>query len=196
MNRRRLLLVRHAPTAATRRSAFPDDEPLDERGREQAAALAGVLTDAPTVTSPARRARETSELAGLGDAEIDPDLAELRFGAWAGATLEAVHAEDPERLAAWLSSPDAAPPGGESLRELAGRLRRFLDRTSDAGRDLVAITHGGPVKVAVLLALGAPLDAIWRIDVAPCSGTELHPRPDGGWSVVGLNRPLRAEVAV
>ena len=40
---RTLLLVRHAPTSATRASAFPADEPLDERGRRAAAGLAAAL---------------------------------------------------------------------------------------------------------------------------------------------------------
>lgn len=115
MTRRRVLLVRHASTSATRRSAFPCDEPLDARGRTAAAALGGALPDAPTVTSPARRARETARLAGRDAATVDPDLAELDFGGWAGATLEEVHARDPEPLAAWLTSPDARPDGGWRL---------------------------------------------------------------------------------
>jgi hypothetical protein len=40
---RRLLLVRHASTRATRAVAFPVDEPLDEHGRNAAARLAGAL---------------------------------------------------------------------------------------------------------------------------------------------------------
>ena len=40
---RRLLLVRHAPTSATRGHAFPTDEPLDDRGRVAAAALGAAL---------------------------------------------------------------------------------------------------------------------------------------------------------
>ena len=44
---RTLLLVRHAPTSATRASAFPADEALDERGREQAAASRGGVAAAP-----------------------------------------------------------------------------------------------------------------------------------------------------
>ena len=40
---RRLLLVRHAATAATRAAAFPADEPLDERGAAAAATLADRL---------------------------------------------------------------------------------------------------------------------------------------------------------
>jgi hypothetical protein len=38
----------------------------------------------------------------------------------------------------------------------------------------------------VVHALGAPLDALWRIDVAPLARTELHGR-DGRWNVRALN---------
>ena len=54
----RLLLVRHAPTAATRRAAFPADESLDDDGIARAATLAAAVADAhEAVCSPALRAR-------------------------------------------------------------------------------------------------------------------------------------------
>ena len=62
----RLTLVRHAPSDATRRSAFPLDEPLDARGRDEARALAPRLGRFDVAwTSPAARARQTAEALGL-----------------------------------------------------------------------------------------------------------------------------------
>ena len=58
----------------------------------------------------------------------------------------------------------------------------------------MAITHGGVIKAAVLCALDAPLDAFWRIDVAPLSLTVLHAH-DGRWSVGCVNSPLTADSA-
>jgi hypothetical protein len=37
-------------------------------------------------------------------------------------------------------------------------------------------------------ALGAPLDAFWRVDVAPLSITELHAH-DGRWTLTRTNAP-------
>src|SRR5439155_5979346 len=68
---RRLLLVRHAPTRATRATAFPLDEPLDDAGRLAATALAAALpARCELLSSPAVPCRETAEAAGLS-----PELA-------------------------------------------------------------------------------------------------------------------------
>lgn len=180
----RLLLVRHGPTASTRSAAFPADEPLDDGGVRDARRLRDVLAAADAAfSSPALRARQTAEAAGLS-AERDPDLAECDFGIWATLTLEAIHARDPDGLQAWFEDPDAAPHGGESHAQMAERVRCFLGRV---GRGTtVAVTHGGVVKTALIEALGAPYPSFWRIDVAPASITELR-RRDGAWTVARAN---------
>ena len=189
---RRLVLVRHATTAAVRAAAFGADEPLDERGRAAAAALRGALARADeTYVSTALRARQTAEAAGWAPAMVDPALDECDFGRWAGRTLAEVHAAEPEAAATWMAEPDAAPHGGESLTALLRRVARWLD--DQAGRDgsAVAVTHGGVVKAAVIAALDAPAPAFWRIDVGPAALTELHAH-DGRWTVVRVNERPRA----
>ena len=121
---RRLLLVRHAPTDATRQSAFPRDEPLDQRARREATRLAARLPQrCEAVTSPARRCRETALAAGL-DPTPEPALAECDFGSWAGRSLADVDAADPAGARAWMTHPDSAPHGGESLAVLCTRIAR------------------------------------------------------------------------
>jgi broad specificity phosphatase PhoE len=184
---RRLLLVRHAPTSATRAAAFPADESLDERGRSQAAALRARLPSrCEVLCSPARRCVETADAAGLAAPRLEPSLAECDFGAWAGRSLAEVHAADPVSAGAWMSDPAASPHGGESLAALATRVACWLDDQARRDGPAVAITHGGVVKAAVVQALGAPLDAFWRIDCAPLSITELHAH-DGRWTLTRLN---------
>jgi broad specificity phosphatase PhoE len=194
---KRLLLVRHAATAVTRAAGFPADEPLDERGRAEAAALAGALpARAAWLSSPALRCRETAAAAGVPAPRVVEALAECDFGAWGGRTLAEVHAADPDVASAWMTDPDAAPHGGESLAAFAARVARWLD--GEAARDghAVAFTHGGVVKAALVHALGAPLAAFWQVDVAPLSVTELHAH-DGRWTVTRMNAPAdRAARAV
>jgi len=185
--RRRLLLVRHAPTHATHAAAFPLDEPLDARGREAAALLADALpARCEALSSPALRCRQTAEAARLGEPAIEPELRECDFGAWAGRTLADVHAAEPDAAAAWMLDGDACPHGGESLAALAERVAGWLGRQAAADGCTVAITHGGVVKAALVHALGAPLEAFWRIDVAPLAITELHAH-DGRWTVTRVN---------
>jgi broad specificity phosphatase PhoE len=183
---RRLLLVRHAPTDATRQSAFPRDEPLDERARRQAARLAGRLPQScEAVSSPALRCRETALAAGL-DPTPDPALAECDFGTWAGRSLADIDAADPAAARAWIADPDCAPHGGESLTDFARRVGRWLDGQARRSGNAVAVTHAGVVKGALVHALGAPIESFWRIDVAPLAITELHGH-DGRWTISRVN---------
>ena len=191
---RRLLLVRHAATAATRAAAFPADEPLDERGAASATTLRDRLPflDAESrsgaqrcelACSPALRCVQTAAAAALTAPCLEPLLVECDFGSWAGRSLADVPEAD---AGAWMTDPAAAPHGGESLRAFAARVARWLDAQARLDGRSVAITHGGVVKAAVVHALGAPLEAFWRIDVAPLSITELHAH-DGRWTVVRTN---------
>ena len=176
---RSLLLVRHAPTSATRAAAFPADEELDERGRELATGLAAKLPRRSEVmTSPARRCRQTAEAAGLA-AAVDERIAECDFGTWAGRSLADVNADEPAAVQSWMLDPDASPHGGESIA------RWLDDQAAQEGR-VTVITHGEVVKAAMVHALGAPLVAFWRIDATPLAITELHAH-GGRWTVVRLN---------
>ncbi|HUE28628.1 MAG TPA: histidine phosphatase family protein [Solirubrobacteraceae bacterium] len=177
--------MRHASTTATRASAFPLDEPLDERGRADAARLRAVLLEGgEAVSSPALRCRETAEAAGLRP-RLEPRVVECDFGSWGGSTLAEV---DAAALGAWIADPDAAPHGGETLRGFTARIAEWLDAGPDCA---TVITHGGVVRAAVVHALGAPLDAFWRIEVSPVSVTELE-RHDGRWTLKRLNHLVNA----
>lgn len=180
--------MRHAATPATRAFAFPADEPLDVRGRADAATLADALPASvdSVVCSPAARCRQTAEAAGLTVAAVDAALGECDFGDWAGRTLAEVHGTDDAASLAWMTDPDAAPHGGESLRTFSARVAAWLDGEAVRDGRTVAVTHGGVVKAAVVHALGAPVDAFWRVDVAPLSVTELHAH-DGRWTVSRVN---------
>lgn len=182
--------MRHAPTAATRSYAFPGDEPLDERGIAAAAEL-DLPARAEVLCSPSRRCRETAAAAGLAVGSVEPAIAECDFGSWGGRRLEELVAERPDDTRIWMTAPDSAPHGGESLREFVARVTDWLDRQVRCDGRCLAITHGGVVKAAVVHALGAPIEAFWRVDCAPLSVTELH--ADGTrWRLVKVNVPARA----
>lgn len=194
----RLLLVRHGVTAETRRAAFPGTSgawsapecpPLDAAGVAQARALAARLPVADRCwSSLAARSVQTAELATGYSPELDPDLAECDFGAWAGHSTDEVYAVDPDGLARWHADPDSAPHGGERLTAVRGRAARVLQRCAALGGTTVAVTHGGLIKAALLEVLGLPSDSVWRLDAAPGSVTELHSTPTStAWRVALLN---------
>ena len=180
--------MRHAPTRATRATAFPLDEPLDDAGRQAAAELRAALPRrCEVLSSPAVRCRETADAAGLSPA-VDEALVECDFGDWCGRRLADV---EPDGARAWMLDPDAAPHGGESLRTFAARVAEWLDAQAEREGTAAAITHGGVVKAAVVHALDAPLEAFWQIDAAPLSVTELHAQ-DGRWTIARLNHLVAA----
>lgn len=191
----RLLLLRHGTTAAVRAAAFPLDEGLDERGTAEARALVPHLPSrAELRRSPARRCAETAAALGHADATVDPGLRETDFGDWSGRTLADLHAEDAEPVVAWMTDPAFAPPNGESLEQLCVRVGAWMEEHAGDAQPLVAVTHGGVIRAAISVALGAPPSAAWRIDVSPGSLTELHAH-DGRWRMVRANwTPSRQEL--
>ena len=122
------------------------------------------------LTSPALRCR-------VEGSTIEPLLGPWDLGRWAGLPL----LELPE-LAAWRTDPAYDGHGGESALALAARVAGLDSRTSR----IVAVTHAAVIRMAVLHALGAPVQAAWQLDIAPGSFTELH-ASGSGWRVARVN---------
>ncbi|MFD4337709.1 histidine phosphatase family protein [Streptomyces anulatus] len=192
----RVMLISPAMNAALREARFDGDAPLDRSGRERANAAADAVPAAGlTLSGPSGRCRETSEALGLA-ARTEPALSGWDLARWSGRRLDDVAAAEPARMSAWLGDPSAAPHGGESLRDLVGRIGGWLDSLGgpDApGADFLAVAEAAVVRAAVVHGLRLPAEAFWRLDVAPLTLTELSGR-SGRWNV-GLGRPLSAAPA-
>lgn len=173
-----MVLVGHASTAATRRTAFPLDEPLEPLGLAAAEQARGrFAADRPALTGPASRCRQTAEALGLA-AIVDDALTDWDLGRWAGRTLNDLTAEEPSAVQAWLTDSDSAEHGGESLTALIARVGRWLDDPPTPRPDrLVAVVPAAWIRSALVTALDAPASTFWRIDVPPLSSVELRGRP-------------------
>ncbi|WP_407564541.1 bifunctional RNase H/acid phosphatase [Streptomyces sp. 184] len=196
-----LLLLRHGETDLTPQKRFSGsggtDPALSGTGRGQAAAAAALLAARGTVqavvSSPLRRCRETAEaVAGrLGlDVGVEDGLREADFGAWEGLTFAEVRERHPQDLAAWLRSTKAAPTaGGESFAEVSRRVGLARDRilARYAGRTVLLVTHVTPVKTLVRLALGAPPESLFRMELSAAALSEVAYYADGHASVRLLN---------
>ncbi|MGW6268631.1 bifunctional RNase H/acid phosphatase [Streptomyces sp. NPDC055060] len=194
------VLLRHGETPLTPQKRFSGsggtDPSLSEVGREQAeraaAAFAARGTIQAIVSSPLKRCQETAQAvaARLGlDVRVDEGLRETDFGAWEGLTFGEVRSRRPEELNAWLASPEVAPPGGESFASVADRVSTARDRLTAeyAGRTVLLVTHVTPIKTLVRLALGAPPESLFRMELSAASVSAVAYYADGNASVRLLN---------
>ncbi|MFE9041204.1 bifunctional RNase H/acid phosphatase [Streptomyces sp. NPDC007818] len=195
------VLLRHGETALTPEKRFSgsggSDPGLSEAGHRQAAAVADALAARGTiqhiVSSPLTRCRQTAEAvaARLGlDVVVEPGLRETDFGAWEGLTFAEVRARYPEDMDAWLASPKAAPSGGgESFTAVTRRVSAARDRlaAAHAGRTVLLVSHVTPIKTLVRLALGAPPESLFKMELSAASLSAVAYYADGNASVRLLN---------
>ncbi|CAM5424895.1 phosphoglycerate mutase GpmB [Streptomyces avidinii] len=195
------VLLRHGETALTPQKRFSgsggSDPELSAAGRRQAAAVAEALAQRGTVqtvvSSPMRRCRETAQAVAdrLGlTVTVEEGLREADFGAWEGLTFAEVRERFPDDLQAWLDSPEAAPTGGgESFESATRRVAAARDRllAAHAGRTVLLVSHVTPVKILVRLALGAPPEALFRMELSAASLSAVAYYADGNASVRLLN---------
>ncbi|GHH21876.1 bifunctional RNase H/acid phosphatase [Streptomyces lanatus] len=195
------VLLRHGETPLTPEKRFSGsggtDPSLSDIGREQAervgAALARRGTIQAIVASPLARTRETAGIvaAHLGlDVAVDDGLRETDFGAWEGLTFGEVRERHPDDLTTWLADPEARPTGdGESFAATATRIAATRDKlvAAYAGRTVLLVSHVTPIKTFVRLALGAPPESLFRMELSAASLSAVAYYADGNASVRLLN---------
>ena len=195
-----LTLFSQAPTEATRRAAFAADDALDPAGLEAARKAADKIRRVDAAwSSPAQAAHATAAALGL-TAQTEPALREIDYGDWAGRTMEEVAQADPAGFAAWLSDPFLAPHRGESIDRAVARTAQWMGSLDQENPDqkaaarIVAVTHASIIRAAIVIALGAPLTAFWRIDIPPLCRASLQGRGHGPGRVWTLRAvgPLRS----
>jgi len=155
-----VFVMRHGETAwsVSGRHTSSTDLALTDNGRRLAERLRPVLareTFARVFVSPMRRARETCELAGLGNAAvIDADLSEWTYGRYEGLTPEQIH----ERAPHWLIFHDGCP-GGEMPAQVGMRADRIITRVRAVTGDVALFAHGHVLRVLAARWNGLPPSA-------------------------------------
>ncbi|MFE2062312.1 bifunctional RNase H/acid phosphatase [Streptomyces sp. NPDC059467] len=191
------VLLRHGETPLTPQKRFSGsggtDPALSDVGQEQARRVAEALARRGTIetilASPLTRTRQTAaavaERLGL-DVTIEEGIKETDFGAWEGLTFGEVRERHPDDLTTWLADPSAHPTGGgESFAETAARIAATRDKliAAYAGRTVLLVTHVTPIKTFVQLALGAPLQSLFRMELSAASLSAVAYYADGNASV-------------
>lgn len=175
-----ILIIRHGQTDwnVSKRLQGHSDIPLNEKGREQAMALAEALRHeklAAIFSSDLQRAMETAQaIAQLHNLPVTPDAAfrERSYGVFEGLSREEIKIRYPESHAAWYAAdPDHVfPPGdrpAESMRTFHNRVVDALYRIARpyAGRKIVLIAHFGILEAAYRVAYRTPIEVRNRVPI-------------------------------
>lgn len=195
-----VLLIRHAENEYLNKGRLAGRLPgvhLNDKGNEQAQALAEKLKDAPIqaiYSSPLERARETAvPLAAALNLEVitRPGLIEMDYGEWQDKTIKGL-----ARLKLWRQIQFRPSmfrfPGGESFSEAQYRITQEIEvicAAHDPKHVIACVSHADPIKLAVAYYTGMPLDSFQRLVVGRASITALNIFP-GGSSLITLNSGL------
>ena len=181
---RRLTLVCSGATKTQRSARFPTPDEHAECPANFSAARLPTQSGTKIYCAPEQRAVDTARFLGL-EAVSEPNLRDCDFGDWKGRSLADIEQQDSNGTISWLSDPQAAPHGGESIHHLQNRVSEWLNNHPDQGYAL-AITHAAVMRAALLYVLQAPFPAFWRVDVEPF--TVMDFRSNGSrWSVRSIN---------
>lgn len=181
----RLVLVRHGRTEWNADGRFQGqaDVPLDDVGVAQAVALApriAALSPDAVVSSPLVRAKATAvalaSVCGL-DVALDPRLAEINVGTWAGLRKDHASSELPDIDDLLRRGVDFRRSAtGETAVEAGARVAEALRHIAAWNPDgtTVAVGHGLSLRMGILQLLG------WDLP----TGTALAGLWNCSWSVL------------
>lgn len=205
--------VRHAPVPDTVNIYGQHDVDSDTSDAKVFAALAHELPrDAVWLTSNLKRTHQTAEaiLRAIaaeerrhGEPLRVPEFAEQHLGEWQGmnrAEFFAARAHISHPF--WFGPSHERPPGGESFEDLVARVTPAIEKFSEdfAGRDVIAVAHGGTIKAAIAHALKLSPEAGLSFACDNCSVTRLERLSSDGeslWRVISINhRPWTGAEAI
>lgn len=204
-------LVRHAPViGAAGRIYGQDDLDCDCSDAAMFAEVAGQLPADPVwLVTHLKRTQATAAALwqarhlASGDADpamppasdIERDFAEQHFGTWQGLTYAELESRrDGAYHRFWHAPADHAPPEGESFRAVIARVEQAIQRQTErhAGRDIVAVTHGGAIRAALAVVLGLEPERALGFSIDTCSITRFDhiqgPGEGASWRILAVNR--------
>ncbi len=192
--------IRHAPVRDDGGNIYGQkDMPCDCSDGVVFGAVGKILPrDAVWIASKLKRTHQTAEAiwaAGFPKPDAMPheaDLNEQHLGDWQGMNRAAFIASLPHG-SHWFAPIDQPSPNGESFMDLYNRVRRAIDRINaeHAGRDIVAVAHGGTIRAALGVALGDQPEKCLAFTIDNCSITRLdHHNSSGhsGWRIPFVNQ--------
>ena len=180
----KLYLARHGQTDwnIARRYQGHSDTQLNQVGIRQAKQTAARLStetihaiyssDLSRAADTARTIADSHQL----EVRVDARWRELSFGDWEGMTYQEMSAHSPELFDAWVKDPlNISTPNGETLAQLAERVKLVFDEIKHAHQDqtILVVSHRGALQTLLALTLGVDLSRYWQFRVSQASLSEL-----------------------
>jgi len=177
-----ILLIRHGATDLAGTFCGHSDPPLNERGREQVAALIEELAEQrieAVYASDLSRARETAAALATAKGALFyslPHLREIDFGDWEGLRWNEVETSDRKFAERWLVEyPSLAAPNAETVHAFEARVIAAFATLlqSDARRPIAVVSHAGVMRVIMRRFGGFTEDQSFAHTRAYCSVVRL-----------------------
>ncbi len=180
-----LLLLRHGQINANLKGLWhgSTDSPLTWRGRRQAHRTARYISRLdPTVsavyTSPLGRCVETAAKISKRlniEPVVNEDLREYAIGEWEGLPFRLL-AEEYDFVNKSTQNPEFAPPGGESLAQVAARIvpaLQEIDARHETANQVLVVCHGAATAIALASLIDGDPKHWMKYQFANCGLTEL-----------------------
>jgi alpha-ribazole phosphatase len=180
----KIFLIRHGETKWKKIGFLSyTDIGLSKKGFLQAKKIAQKLKNEhieAIYSSPLKRCRQTAkeiaEKMGL-KVLIDPELREVNFGIFEGLSLKEAERKYPDLFLKRLKDKwNFKIPKGESYKEAAKRVLKFLKRISKSkkNKNIVLVTHATIIKILLKLFSNFSMEEIDKIHFLPTSVTILE----------------------
>src|SRR5260370_5258102 len=201
-----MILVRHGQSTWNREHRIQGqlDPPLSGEGRRQAELLGRRLAGrrlAGFYASDLKRALETAQ-AIESRVDLNPDptagLREISLGEWEGLRTDEIAQRFTEAWARWTEKPDwDLVPGGEGAARFESRVNASLDEIlgRHAQGDILLVTHGGVIQVALHRVIGRPSTALFPFKIQNASISVIEAR-EGRMVIAGSNDVAHLEPAL
>ncbi len=151
-------------------------------------------------SSDLKRAFETAGLIGEAVAATPSPseaLREIYLGLWEGLTTEELAQRYPKEWALWTEEPSwDVVPGGEGAVPFEARVNLELDSILSRHQhgDVVVVTHGGVIQVALHRVVGRPNQGLFPFRIENASISVIEKR-NGRFVVSGVNDTSHLETA-
>lgn len=189
------LFLRHGQIEESYRGLFYGqmDVPLSEEGKRKSLEVVDILSEIPIraiYSSPLQRALFPAKLLAQKKSlslHLREELKEINYGEWTGQPREII-IQNPlfwERL----KNENLSPPGGESLKSLRERARKFWEELKNLEEDgfFTIFTHGGFIRALLCEILNLHTSFFFAFETYHLKGPLITCFEDGNFVIRGIN---------